>query len=97
MALFGSDGPRAVTVGAALLADVLEAPLVRVDWRPPLEHLEPDPAVDAANQQAVGRMLAVRPQLVCAARWTALSGWRVATRPTTSPAISTTPSVRWRA
>jgi len=67
MALFGSGGPRAVTVGAGLLADVLEAPLVRVDWRPPLERLEPDPAVDAANQVAVGRVLAVRPQLVAVA------------------------------
>src|SRR6266851_5055666 len=64
MPILGPEGPRAVTVGAALLADSLEAPQVRVDWRPPLERLAPDPAVDAANQVAVERLLAARPQLV---------------------------------
>jgi hypothetical protein len=62
--ILGADGPRAVTVGAALLADSLASPQVRVDWSPPLERLVPDPAVDAANAEAVGRMLAARPLLV---------------------------------
>lgn len=52
---------RAVTAGAGLLADELRAEQVRVDWRPPLERLAPDPAADAANAEAVGRMLAARP------------------------------------
>jgi hypothetical protein len=64
MPILGPDGPRAVTVGAALLADSLEAPQARVDWRPPLERLAPDPVVDAANRVAVERMLATRPMLV---------------------------------
>src|SRR5438270_3340503 len=63
MPILGPDSPRAVTVGAALLADSLAAPQVRVDWRPPLEHLDPDPVVDGANRTAVDRMLAVRPIL----------------------------------
>jgi hypothetical protein len=57
-------GIRAVTVGAAMLADALEAPRERVDWRPPLLPLRPDPEVDAANQVAVGRLLAARPRWV---------------------------------
>ena len=60
----GADGPRAVTVGATLLADGLDVPRVRVDWQPPLERLAPDPAVETANAEAVGRMLAARPLLV---------------------------------
>lgn len=50
-----------MTVGAALLADSLDAEQVRVDWKPPLEPLRPDPAVDAANREAVGRLLQARP------------------------------------
>jgi Protein of unknown function (DUF1116) len=55
---------RAVTAGAELLADGLRAEQARVAWRPPLEPLAPDPAVDAANAEAVGRMLAARPRWV---------------------------------
>ncbi|MBJ7598276.1 MAG: hypothetical protein DLM67_13910 [Candidatus Nephthysia bennettiae] len=55
---------RVVSAGAAMLADVLEAEQVRVDWRPPLERLEPDGEVDAANQEAVAHMLAARPHWV---------------------------------
>jgi hypothetical protein len=55
---------RAVTAGAALLADGLRAEQVRVDWRPPLERLRPDAAVDAANARAVDRLLAARPAWV---------------------------------
>jgi hypothetical protein len=55
---------RVVSAGAAMLADVVEAEQVRVDWRPPLERLEPDGEVDAANQQAVAHMLAARPHWV---------------------------------
>jgi hypothetical protein len=54
-------GVRAVTAGAGLLAAGLRSEQVRVDWRPPLERLAPDPAVDAANAEAVGRMVAARP------------------------------------
>jgi len=57
-------GVRAVTAGAGLLADGLRADQARVAWRPPLERLRPDPAVDAANGDAVGRMLAARPRWV---------------------------------
>src|SRR5439155_21811051 len=52
---------KAVTVGAALLADALEAEQVRVDWKPPLERLRPDPVADAANHEAVSRLLEARP------------------------------------
>lgn len=55
---------RAVTAGAGLLADQLQADQVRVDWRPPLERLTPDPAVDAANAHAVARVVAARPAWV---------------------------------
>lgn len=58
------DRVRAVTAGAAMLADSLEAEQVRVDWRPPLERLAPDPDRDRANQEAVGRMLAAQPAWV---------------------------------
>jgi Protein of unknown function (DUF1116) len=55
-------GPvRAVTVGARLLAEALEAEQVGVDWRPPLRHLTPSAEVDRANQEAVARMLEARP------------------------------------
>jgi len=57
-------GVRAVTAGADLLADALPAGQARVDWRPPLERLAPDPVVDAANAVAAGRMLAARPAWV---------------------------------
>jgi len=52
---------RAITAGADLLADELQAEQLRVDWRPPLDRLGPDPAADAANRVAVGRMLAAQP------------------------------------
>src|SRR4051812_25092225 len=65
---------RAVNVGVELFADTLAAqgvPVERVDWRPPLDtlggalgRLLADPAVDAANQEAIGRLLGVRPVLV---------------------------------
>jgi hypothetical protein len=55
---------RAVTAGAGLLAAGLRAEQVAVDWRPPLERLAPDPAVDAANERAVARLLAARPAWV---------------------------------
>jgi len=55
---------RAVTAGAGLLADELLAEHLRVDWRPPLVRLTPDPVADAANRTAVQRMLAARPAWV---------------------------------
>ena len=55
---------RAVTAGAELLSDALEAEQVRVDWRPPLARLEPERAVDAANREAVGSLLAAKPTWV---------------------------------
>src|SRR5207247_4890119 len=55
---------RAVTAGAGLLAEDLRAERVGVDWRPPLARLAPAPAVDAANERAVARMLAARPAWV---------------------------------
>ena len=55
---------RAVTAGAGLLADQLRAEQARVAWRPPLLPLKPDAGVDAANAQAVERMLAARPRWI---------------------------------
>jgi Protein of unknown function (DUF1116)/Bacterial Ig-like domain len=55
---------RAVTAGADLLADGLRCEALRVGWRPPLDALVPDPAVDAANAEAVARLLAARPAWV---------------------------------
>src|SRR5581483_6768605 len=55
---------RAVTAGAAMLAETVDAPRIAVDWKPPLERLRPDPEVDAANREAVDRILAVRPRWV---------------------------------
>ena len=52
---------RAVTAGASLIADAVEAPQVRVDWKPPLRSLRPAPAVDTANRTAVERVLAAKP------------------------------------
>ncbi len=52
---------RAVTAGASLIADAVEAEQVRVDWRPPLETLRPDPETDRANQEAVSRILEAKP------------------------------------
>ena len=57
-------GVRAVTAGAELLAEALRAPRLGVDWRPPLARLRPRPEVDAANAEAVRRILAVRPRWV---------------------------------
>src|SRR5437868_10276261 len=65
---------QVVNVGATVFADTLRAqgvPVEPVDWRPPLDLLDgalgrllADPAIDAANQAAVVRLLAVRPALV---------------------------------
>lgn len=55
---------KAVTAGAALLADALECERVAVDWRPPLRRLSPDPLADRANQEAVSRLLEARPAWV---------------------------------
>ena len=58
-------GPiNAVTCGASLLADALEAEQIRVDWRPPLVPLKSNPAVDRANQEAVSRILEAKPMWV---------------------------------
>jgi hypothetical protein len=55
-------GPiKAVTAGARLLSDSLDAEQIHVDWRPPREQLQPDAEVDSANREAVGRMLAAQP------------------------------------
>src|SRR5437763_14339643 len=62
-----------LNIGADLFADALEAQgivVTRVEWRPPagdqhaLRKLLADPAVDAANQVAVERMLAAHPILI---------------------------------
>lgn len=62
-----------INIGADLFADALEAQgvaVTRVAWRPPagdqhaLMQLLADPAVDAANQQAVERMLAAQPVII---------------------------------
>ncbi|MDQ6774281.1 MAG: DUF1116 domain-containing protein [Candidatus Dormibacteraeota bacterium] len=63
MSLLGAP-LRAVTAGAEMVADSLDGEQVRVDWRPPLRTLRPDPDVDAANQRAVARMLAARPRWI---------------------------------
>jgi hypothetical protein len=65
---------RAINVGANLFADALVeqgVSVTRVAWQPPagdsdeaLGALLRDPRVDAANQQAVQRMMAARPRLV---------------------------------
>jgi Protein of unknown function (DUF1116) len=55
---------RVVAAGAGLLTDELRAPATRVEWRPPLERLTPDPAVDAANARAVARLLDASPAWV---------------------------------
>ena len=55
---------RAVTAGAAMLTETLEAPHLAADWKPPLARLEPDPAVDDANRVAVERMLTARPRWI---------------------------------
>jgi len=52
---------RAVTAGASLIADAVEAEQVRVDWRPPLETLRPDSETDRANQEAISRILEAKP------------------------------------
>jgi len=62
-----------INIGADLFADALTAQgvaVTRVAWRPPagdslaLRRLLADPAVDAANQVAVQRMLAAHPVLI---------------------------------
>ena len=69
------DSPlHAVSVGVDLFADTLTAqgvPVERVDWRPPLDAVDgalgrllADPAIDAANQAAIARLLGARPLLV---------------------------------
>src|SRR5262249_15728625 len=58
------DEIRAVTACAELLAGGLRAEQARVAWRPPLVRLAPDPRGDAANAEAVGRLLAARPRWV---------------------------------
>ena len=64
MTLLGSP-VRAVTVGARLLADALEAERKEaVDWQPPLRRLAPSIECDRANQEAVSRMLEARPMWV---------------------------------
>lgn len=65
---------HAINVGANLFADALDEqgiPVTRVAWQPPagnsdeaLGKLLGDPRVDAANQQAVQRMMAARPRVV---------------------------------
>ena len=63
MSLLG--GPlRVVSAGAAMLADAVEADQVRVEWRPPLGRLAPDPGVDEANRRAVANLLAARPRWI---------------------------------
>ena len=71
-----SEPPRVVAVGAAMFSEALAAqavPVQQVDWRPPLggEGVEADlarvladPRLAAANQTAVGRMLAAGAELV---------------------------------
>ncbi|MGB8347767.1 MAG: DUF1116 domain-containing protein [Ktedonobacteraceae bacterium] len=72
-ALFTQNTMPIINVGADLFADALEAQgvaVTRVAWRPPagdqhaLMQLLADPAVDAANQQAVKRMLAAQPVII---------------------------------
>ncbi|SDH35528.1 Protein of unknown function [Sinosporangium album] len=63
-----------ITVGADLLGHALDAqavPQIAVDWRPPLPgtsaalaQVLADPRRAAANEKAVGRLLAARPHLV---------------------------------
>jgi hypothetical protein len=65
---------RVVNVGLDLFADALQAQdveTVQVEWRPPMAEIEPttaaifaDPKIDAANQQAVQRMMDARPMLI---------------------------------
>jgi hypothetical protein len=55
---------RAVTAGASLLADSLDADRVGVDWQPPLRRLAASALVDAANQEAVARMLEASPSWI---------------------------------
>ncbi|MBA2449828.1 MAG: DUF1116 domain-containing protein, partial [Chloroflexi bacterium] len=65
---------KVANLGLDLFADALDAEGVeaaRVEWRPPLIELEPeaaalfnDPRIEAANQEAVGQMMAAQPMLV---------------------------------
>ncbi|HSF26916.1 MAG TPA: DUF1116 domain-containing protein, partial [Actinomycetes bacterium] len=69
-----STTPRVVTAGVSLLADAVSAqavPTEPVDWRPPmpgtdaaLARVMADPRRRAANELAVGRLLASQSQLV---------------------------------
>ena len=67
-----SSAPRVIALGADLFANELEAQglnVTRVNWRPAAGSIEAlgrvltDERVDAANQQALERMLASRPML----------------------------------
>jgi hypothetical protein len=83
---------RAVTAGAALLTDSLQAPHVAVDWKPPLRRLRPSPDTDAANRQAVARLLDARP------RWVGI-GTALDTIPGMRPdlLLHSGPPLRWEA
>ncbi|MEU7987635.1 DUF1116 domain-containing protein [Streptosporangium canum] len=69
-----SGEPQVITVGAELLGEALDAQAVSrvgVDWRPPmpgtagdLARVLADPRRVRANETAVGRLMAARPQLV---------------------------------
>ena len=70
---FSDTSLPVVNVGADFFADALEAQgvaVTRVAWRPPagdqqaLAKLLADPSIDAANQQAVERMLAAQPVII---------------------------------
>jgi len=71
--LLGSE-PVVASVGVEALADALRAQAVQVEqaeWRPPvagseaaLETLVASGRLEAANREAIGRLLDVRPQLV---------------------------------
>jgi hypothetical protein len=66
--------PRVISVGASILSEALErqaVPQLQVDWRPPLGGASgalaaalSDPRREKANETAVGRLIAARPQLV---------------------------------
>ncbi|MFI6454362.1 DUF1116 domain-containing protein [Streptosporangium amethystogenes] len=69
-----SGEPEVITVGADVLGEALDfqaVPRTRVDWRPPMPGTEADlarvladPRRGRANETAVGRLVAARPQLV---------------------------------
>ncbi|WP_245657510.1 DUF1116 domain-containing protein [Herbidospora mongoliensis] len=69
-----SAEPSVISVGASILAEALDQQAVAhtpVDWRPPVQGVAADlaavmadPRRRAANEKAVGRLLAARPHLV---------------------------------